>query len=103
MLSCRDIAAKASDHLDRKLTFSQSVSYGFHLLMCGYCREFVRHLRTTIELAPHLAEQNQLGDDEAARDADEPADAGLEPEGAEQFKERRVARRRRGARRCCRR
>ncbi|MCB1648652.1 MAG: zf-HC2 domain-containing protein [Pseudomonadales bacterium] len=67
MLSCRDIAAKASDHLDRKLTFSQSVSYGFHLLMCGYCREFVRHLRTTIELAPHLAEQNQLGDDEAAR------------------------------------
>ncbi|MEZ5527337.1 MAG: hypothetical protein R3F26_07375 [Gammaproteobacteria bacterium] len=67
MLSCRDIAAKASDHLDRKLTFSQSVSYGFHLLMCGYCREFVRHLRTTIELAPHLAEQNQLCDDEAAR------------------------------------
>ncbi|MCB1665491.1 MAG: anti-sigma factor [Pseudomonadales bacterium] len=67
MLSCRDIAAKASDHLDRKLTFSQSLGYGFHLLLCGYCREFVRHLRTTIELSQHLGEQNQLSDEEAAR------------------------------------
>lgn len=67
MLSCRDIAAKASDHLDKKLSFSQSLGYGFHLLLCGYCREFVQHLRTTIDLAPHLAEENQLCDDEATR------------------------------------
>lgn len=66
MLSCRDIAKQASDHIDKKLTLRQSVSYGFHLLLCGYCRTFVHHLRTTIELAPHLTDQDQLTDEEAA-------------------------------------
>ncbi len=66
MLSCRDIAKQASDHIDKKLTLRQSISYGFHLLLCGYCRKFVHHLRTTIELAPHLSDQDQLTDEEAA-------------------------------------
>ena len=66
MLSCRDIAKQASDHIDKKLTLRQSVSYGFHLLLCGYCRKFVGHLRTTIELSHQLSGQDQLSDDEAA-------------------------------------
>lgn len=66
MLSCRDIAKQASDHIDEKLTFRQSLSYGFHLLLCGYCRKFVRHLRTTIALSHQLSGHDQLPDEEAA-------------------------------------
>ena len=65
MLSCRDIAKQASDHIDKKLTFRQSLSYGFHLLLCGYCRKFVGHLRTTIDLSHQLSGQDQLSDEEA--------------------------------------
>jgi len=66
MLSCRDIAKQASDHIDQKLTFRQSINYGFHLLLCGYCRKFVHHLRTTIDLSHQLANQDYLADEEAA-------------------------------------
>jgi hypothetical protein len=65
MLSCRDIAKQASDHIDKKLTFRQSLSYGMHLLMCGYCRKFVRHLRTTIDLGHELSGQDELSEQEA--------------------------------------
>lgn len=66
MLSCRDIAKQASDHIDKKLTLRQSLSYGFHLLLCGYCRKFVGHLRTTIEVSHQLSGHDQLSDEEAA-------------------------------------
>tara|TARA_R100001377_G_scaffold74604_2_gene50899 strand:+ start:1091 stop:1330 length:240 start_codon:yes stop_codon:yes gene_type:complete len=66
MLSCRDIAKQASDHIDKKLTLRQSLGYGFHLLLCGYCRKFVGHLRTTIELSHQLSGQDHLSDEEAA-------------------------------------
>ena len=67
MLNCRDIAKQASDHIDKKLTFSQSLSYGFHLLLCGYCRKFVHHLRTTIDLSHELSGHDHLSDEEASR------------------------------------
>jgi len=66
MLSCRDIAKQASDHIDKRLTFRQSLSYGFHLLLCGYCRKFVGHLRTTIDLSHQLSDSDHLSDEEAA-------------------------------------
>lgn len=66
MLSCRDIAKQASDHIDKNLTFRQSLSYGFHLLLCGYCRKFVGHLRTTIDLSHQLSDRDHLSDEEAA-------------------------------------
>lgn len=67
MLNCRDIAKQASDHIDKKLTFRQSLSYGFHLLLCGYCRKFVQHLRTTIDLSQQLSDHGHLSDEEASR------------------------------------
>lgn len=66
MLSCRDIAKQASDHIDKKLTLRQSLSYGVHLLLCGYCRKFVGHLRTTIDLSHQLSGHDLLSDQEAS-------------------------------------
>ena len=35
MLNCREMAEQASDHIEKKLTLRQSISYGFHLLLCN--------------------------------------------------------------------
>jgi hypothetical protein len=48
MLKCRDIAHQASDYLDRHLTLRQRLAVATHLLLCGNCRAFIRHMRTSI-------------------------------------------------------
>lgn len=48
MLKCRDIAHQASDYLDRNQSFGQRMKIAFHLLMCGNCRAFIRHLRIAL-------------------------------------------------------
>ncbi len=70
MLKCKDIAAHASEHLDGELTWTQSLGYGMHLLMCGYCRRFVRQLHATIACARTVAAQDTLAPDEARRVAE---------------------------------
>lgn len=67
MLSCRDIAKQASDHIDKKLTLRQSLSYALHMLLCGYCRKFVGNLRTTIDLGHQLSGHDVLSEQEAER------------------------------------
>ncbi len=70
MLKCKDIAAHASDHVDGELGWRASLGYGMHLLVCGYCRRFVRQLRTTIACARAAAAQDTLAPEEAQRIAD---------------------------------
>lgn len=67
MLKCSDIAKHASDKLDGELTWSQSLGYGMHLLVCGHCRYFLRHLRTTIAYARALPEPPPLEQSDAER------------------------------------
>jgi hypothetical protein len=67
MLRCKDIAAHASEHIDGELNWKQSLGYGLHLLVCGYCRRFVRQLRTTIACARAVAADDALAHDEARR------------------------------------
>lgn len=67
MLTCRDIATQASDHIDKKLSFRESLSYGMHLLLCAYCRKFVRQLRTSIDVSRQLAIPKELPEYEAEK------------------------------------
>lgn len=48
MLKCRDISHQAGDYVENQLTFRSRLSYAFHLILCGHCRLFLRHFRTTI-------------------------------------------------------
>lgn len=41
-MSCRDFAELCSVKMDRPLTFSESLRYRFHALMCGVCRRLPR-------------------------------------------------------------
>ncbi len=70
MLKCKDIAAHASEHIDGELTWKQSLGYGVHLLVCGYCRRFVRQLRTTIACARAVASKDALPPEDAQKIAE---------------------------------
>ena len=48
MLSCKDITALASDHIEKKLPFFKRLQFKMHLFMCHNCRGFVDQLALTI-------------------------------------------------------
>lgn len=50
MLSCRDVAASASDYINRDLTWRQRLGVRFHLLMCRFCHRYVHQMRQTVSL-----------------------------------------------------
>lgn len=47
MLKCRDVLALGSQYVDGAVSPSQRLALRLHLLVCGHCRRFVRHLRLT--------------------------------------------------------
>ena len=65
MLKCRDIAHQSSDYLDGNLGLGQRMGVTMHLLMCGKCRAFIRHLRTALEVYAKLPARH-LDDEETA-------------------------------------
>jgi hypothetical protein len=54
MLTCRDVAESATDYMERKLSLRESLQVRLHLLMCGFCRLYVRQLATTRDLLRRL-------------------------------------------------
>ncbi|MDX1491568.1 MAG: anti-sigma factor [Pseudohongiellaceae bacterium] len=66
MLSCRDLSHHAGDYVEKQLTFKQRLGYGLHLLLCGHCRQFLRHFRSTLAYTKALQSSQQISDAEAA-------------------------------------
>jgi hypothetical protein len=56
MLSCKQVAAVASDYLDNNTPLKWQIR--LHLLMCANCRRFVRHLKITRDISAKI-----VGDD----------------------------------------
>ena len=56
MLNCREIAGRASDFIDAALPWHVRLQVRLHLMMCRFCREYVRQValvsRTLGRLAP---------------------------------------------------
>jgi len=69
MLKCRDIAIQASDYIDGEMNLRQRLSVGVHLLLCGRCRTFIRHMRLTIAYCQRLPAAD-ISSSEAARITD---------------------------------
>ncbi len=62
MLNCREITAHASDFLDATLPWHVRIQVRLHLMMCRFCREYVRQMslvmRTLRRLPPeHPSEE----------------------------------------------
>jgi hypothetical protein len=47
MLTCRDVVNSATDYMERKLSLRQRLQVRMHLLMCRFCRRYLRQLALT--------------------------------------------------------
>lgn len=50
LISCRDLAERASDYLDRDLPLRSRLQVRLHLLLCENCRRYLDQLRATVDL-----------------------------------------------------
>lgn len=64
MLSCKQVAAIASDYLDNSSPLKWQIR--LHLLMCANCRRFVRHLKTTQQVGEKITLNGSAEDAEVA-------------------------------------
>ena len=48
MLSCKEITERASDFLDGTLPWPVRLQVRLHLMMCRFCREYVRQLSLVV-------------------------------------------------------
>lgn len=48
MLNCREVSERVSDFLDGTLPFSVRLQMRLHLLMCRFCREYVRQMALVV-------------------------------------------------------
>lgn len=56
MLSCKDVADRASALIDGELTTWETFRIRLHLAMCKGCRRFVAQMRTTDWLTARVTE-----------------------------------------------
>ncbi len=49
MLTCREVAEKASAMVDGELDLRERIAIRLHLLMCANCRRFVRQFKTLVD------------------------------------------------------
>ena len=48
MLNCREITERASDFLDATLPWRVRLQVHLHLMMCRFCREYVRQMTLVV-------------------------------------------------------
>lgn len=60
-LSCKDVSNLSSEFIDSELDWSVKLKIRFHLLMCGYCRRFVKHMDITHEYVKKQQTLNYIG------------------------------------------
>jgi hypothetical protein len=54
MPTCRDVADRATDYMERRLSVAERVRVAMHLLMCSVCRLYVRQLTVTRDVLRRL-------------------------------------------------
>jgi hypothetical protein len=58
MPSCREVTEKASEYVDKELSFWQRMGFAVHLFICVHCRRYVKQLRLTIGALGKLQQEN---------------------------------------------
>lgn len=76
MLTCRDLTARASLIVDGELPRGERFGVGFHLLICPYCRRFLKQLRT-LTAAIRMRSDQRAADTPATPDLQEKIVAAL--------------------------
>ena len=76
--SCREVTRWGSDSLDRPLPLARRIGLRFHLLICTWCRRYLRQiafLRQAVRTRP----------DRLADESEGPTAAGLSPDARERI------------------
>jgi hypothetical protein len=54
MLNCRDVTERASDFIDARLPIRIRLEMRLHLLMCRFCREYLRQMALVVRTLRQL-------------------------------------------------
>ena len=57
MLNCRETTERASDFLDAALPWHVRLQVRLHLMMCRFCREYVRQMALVVRTLQRLPPQ----------------------------------------------
>ena len=57
MLNCREVTERASDFLDAALPWHARLRVRLHLMMCRFCREYVRQMALVARTLRRLPSQ----------------------------------------------
>ena len=57
LLNCKDVSRLSTEYLEKQLDKSLTLKIRFHLLLCGFCRKFIKHMEITHE---YVCEQQKL-------------------------------------------
>ncbi|WP_300629714.1 zf-HC2 domain-containing protein [Pseudomonas sp.] len=60
MLTCKELVARSSDHLDGQLTLRERLLVRHHLMFCANCRRYIRQMRlmqATLKVMPQADEE----------------------------------------------
>ena len=55
-LTCREVVELVTDYLEGALTPHERLDFERHLVWCGFCRDYLDQVRTTIELTGSAVE-----------------------------------------------
>ncbi len=66
MLNCREVSERASDYLDAALPFRVRLQVRLHLLMCRFCREYVRQMALIVRTLGRLPRDEPSADAQRA-------------------------------------
>jgi anti-sigma factor ChrR (cupin superfamily) len=54
MLSCRDVVTLATDYAEGRLSWQSRIQMRLHLLMCAFCRRYLKQMDLTKSLLGRL-------------------------------------------------
>lgn len=54
MLKCRDVVEQADVYLATELSSWQRFQFNLHLMVCGYCRRYMKSLKITQKVSEQL-------------------------------------------------
>ena len=69
MLNCKTMAKKASEYIDRDLSFMARLNFTLHLILCVHCRKYISQMRTTIKTLNirHREEDEKISDTDVGK------------------------------------
>ena len=59
MLKCKDVVDHSSDYLDHSMPFGKRLSVCLHIVMCRYCRRYLRYYQTVTTLLSTAEKQEE--------------------------------------------